>query len=196
MHVQIYVQPLARLVLSLLVVVFSLTLTACSPDRGSSEGDLNGSAGGAGTAVLQGGGATFPAPLYSKWLSEYSKANPGTRVDYQPTGSGAGIKGVQEGTIDFGGTDAPMTDEEMSKSIAPILHIPTVLGAVVLTYNLPGIAQPLRFSPNVVADIFLGRITRWNDARIAADNSGVNLPNAEINVVYRSDGSGTTSTLR
>jgi phosphate transport system substrate-binding protein len=142
---------------------------------------------------LQGAGATFPNPLYQKWLSEYGKLNPNVRMDYQSIGSGGGIKQIKEQTIDFGASDAPMKDEDLKSAPGEILHIPTVLGAVVLTYNLQGVPQRLRFSHDVIADIFLGKIKRWDDARIKADNEGVNLPATDITVVHRSDGSGTSA---
>ncbi|HEX6124902.1 MAG TPA: phosphate ABC transporter substrate-binding protein PstS [Pyrinomonadaceae bacterium] len=147
-----------------------------------------------GAVRLQGSGASFPKPIYEKWVSEYGKIYPNARVDYQSTGSSAGIKALQQQTADFGASDAPMTDEEMKAAQGgEVLHIPTVLGAVVLTYNLEGLTAPLRLSPQTVVDIFLGRIKKWNDPKIAADNPGVNLPATDITVVYRSDGSGTTS---
>lgn len=180
---------LSKMVLRALTVslacVLALAAVGCSGQRG------NGGAGG--TVRLQGAGATFPNPLYQKWLSEYSKLNPNSRIDYQSIGSGGGIKGVKEQTLDFGASDAPMSDEDLQAAPGKILHIPTVLGAVVLTYNLEGVNQPLRFSPDVIADIFLGKIKRWDDARIKADNPGVNLPAANITVVHRSDGSGTSA---
>ena len=159
----------------------------------SSGCGANNAGGGAGAVRLNGAGATFPYPLYQKWLSEYGKANPNIRIDYQSIGSGGGIKQIQEQTVDFGASDAPMKHEDLKKAPGEILHIPTVLGAVVLTYNLQGISQPLRFSPDVIADIFLGKIKRWDDPRIKADNPGVNLPTANITVVHRSDGSGTSA---
>jgi phosphate transport system substrate-binding protein len=140
---------------------------------------------------LNGAGATFPYPIYSKWFSEYS-ANHGIQINYQPVGSGAGIRQVTSGTVDFGASDGPMTDEQLAATKVKIQHIPTVLGAVVPIYNLQGVGGGLKFSPDVLADIYLGKITNWNDARIAKDNPGVNLPNTEIFVVHRSDGSGTT----
>jgi phosphate transport system substrate-binding protein len=174
---------LALLVLSL----FSLLIAAaCSGGRG-------GGADGTGAVRLQGAGATFPNPLYQKWLSEYGKINPNIKIDYQSIGSGGGIKQIQEQTVDFGASDAPMKDEDLKKAQSEILHIPTVLGAVVLTYNLQGVSQPLKFSPDVIADIFLGKIKRWDDARIKEDNPGVTLPAADIAVVHRSDGSGTSA---
>ena len=150
--------------------------------------------GGTGGAVrLQGAGATFPNPLYQKWLSEYGKINPNVRIDYQSIGSGGGIKQIKDQTIDFGASDSPMKDEDLKSAPGELLHIPTVLGAVVITYNLAGTAQPLRFSPDVLADIYLGHITKWNDPRIAADNAGAQLPASDITVVHRSDGSGTSA---
>src|SRR5437588_470346 len=134
-----------------------------------------GNGGSGGEIRLQGAGATFPNPLYQKWLSEYGKQNPNIKIDYQSIGSGGGIKQIQARTVDFGASDAPMTDAELKASPAELIHIPTVLGAVVITYNLQGIAKPLHFSPDVVADIFLGKITKWNDARIKADNAAANL---------------------
>ena len=152
-----------------------------------------GGSGGAGSVNLHGAGATFPNPLYQKWLSEYEKVQPSVKVDYQSIGSGGGIKQLKEQTIDFGASDAPMKDDDLKSAPGEILHIPTVLGAVVITYNLSGVNQPLRFSPEVLADIFLGKITKWNDQKIAADNPGVTLPAQNITVVHRSDGSGTSA---
>jgi phosphate transport system substrate-binding protein len=154
----------------------------------------NGGAGGTnGTVSLHGAGATFPNPLYQKWLSEYEKVKSNVRIDYQSIGSGGGIKQLKEQTVDFGASDAPMKDEDLKSAPGEILHIPTVLGAVVITYNLAGVNQPLRFSSDVIADIYLGKVTKWNDARIAADNPGVTLPANDITVVHRSDGSGTSA---
>src|SRR5213594_4719915 len=124
---------------------------------------------------LQGAGATFPNPLYQKWISEYGKANTNVKIDYQSIGSGGGIKQIQSRTVDFGASDAPMTDAELKASPGELIHIPTVLGAVALTYNLQSIPKPLRFSPEVIADIFLGKITKWNDPRIKADNPDASL---------------------
>jgi phosphate transport system substrate-binding protein len=173
---------------SALLTTFCLAFAfACSGARGPGGGP-------AGSAVdLRGAGASFPNPLYQKWLSEYSKSHPDTRVDYQSIGSGGGIKQIKEQTIDFGASDSPMKDEDLKGAPAEILHIPTVLGAVVLTYNLEGVKQPLRFSPDVVADIFLGKVKTWDDARLKADNPGVSLPAAALTPVYRSDGSGTSA---
>ncbi|HEY9284807.1 MAG TPA: phosphate ABC transporter substrate-binding protein PstS [Pyrinomonadaceae bacterium] len=161
--------------------------SACGP-RGA-----GGPAGGGAQARVQGAGATFPAPLYFKWANEYKKINAAAAIDYQSTGSGAGVKQFSEGTIDFGATDMAMSDDELRKVQGEVVHVPTVLGAVVLTYNLAGVSQPLKFSPETVADIFLGKIKQWNDPRIAADNAGVQLPDTQIGVVHRSDGSGTSA---
>lgn len=141
---------------------------------------------------INGAGATFPYPIYSKWFSEYSASHPGVEINYQSIGSGGGIRQVTSGTVDFGASDGPMTDEQIAQSKVKIVHIPTVLGAVVPIYNLPGVSEELKFAPDVLADIYLGKITNWNDARIAKDNPGVKLPNTDIIVVHRSDGSGTT----
>jgi phosphate transport system substrate-binding protein len=140
---------------------------------------------------LTAAGATFPYPIYSKWFSEYSAAHPGVEINYQSIGSGGGIRQVTAGTVDFGASDGPMTDAQLAESKVKIIHIPTVLGADVPAFNVSGIST-LNFSGDVLADIFLGKITMWNDARIAKDNPGVNLPNEKITVVHRSDGSGTT----
>ena len=145
----------------------------------------------AGSQDLNGAGATFPYPLYSKWFSDYARET-GVRINYQSIGSGGGIRQLTAGTVDFGASDAPMTDAEMAKLESPVLHLPTVLGAVVVTYNLPDVHDTLALSGPVLADIFLGKITKWNDSRIAALNPGVTLPSSDILVVHRSDGSGTT----
>jgi phosphate transport system substrate-binding protein len=137
-------------------------------------------------------GATFPAPIYQKWFGEYHTAHPDVEINYQAVGSGAGIKQLTDGTVDFGASDMPMTNEQIGAVKVKPLHFPTVLGAVVLSYNIPGVTTPLKFSPDVVADIYLGKITKWNDAKIANDNPGVKLPNEDIVVVRRTDGSGTT----
>jgi phosphate transport system substrate-binding protein len=141
---------------------------------------------------ITGAGATFPNPIYSRWFSEYSAAHPGVQINYQSVGSGAGIRQVSEKTVDFGASDGPMTDEQLSQSQVKLLHIPTVLGAVVPVYSIPGVDAELKFAPDVIADIYLGKITKWNDGRIAKDNPGVKLPDHQILPVYRSDGSGTT----
>jgi len=145
-----------------------------------------------GQADLNGAGATFPYPIYSKWFSEYHKLHSDIQINYQPIGSGGGIRQVIAGTVDFGATDGPMTDDQLREAKIKILHVPTVLGADVPAYNIPGVTAELKFTPQVLAGIFLGKITNWNDKAIAAANEGVSLPNQEIIVVHRSDGSGTT----
>src|SRR6266516_38493 len=166
--------------------LFAFTLAACSACS------PNGTKTDGGTIHLQGAGATFPNPLYQKWLSEYGKLYPNVRIDYQSIGSGGGIKQIQAQTVDFGASDAPMTDADLKASPGEILHIPTVLGAVVVSYNVASITQPLHLSPDVVADIFLGKIKKWDDPRIKQDNSGVTLPAADITVVHRAEASGTS----
>ncbi|MEO8560899.1 MAG: phosphate ABC transporter substrate-binding protein PstS [bacterium] len=141
---------------------------------------------------LTGAGATFPFPIYSKWFADYA-AKTNVKINYQSIGSGGGIRQLSEQTVDFGATDAPMSDAELAKAKGgPVLHIPTVLGAVVVTYNVPEVKRPLRLDGTTLADIFLGKITKWNDARIAALNPGVKLPATDLLVVHRSDGSGTS----
>jgi phosphate transport system substrate-binding protein len=141
---------------------------------------------------INGAGATFPYPIYSRWFTEYNKIHPEVKINYQSIGSGGGIRQVSEGTVDFGATDGPMTDQQIAEAKVKTQHIPTVLGAVVPVYNLPGINKVLNFSSDVIADIYLGKISKWNDGRIAKDNPGVNFPDKAILPVYRSDGSGTT----
>lgn len=145
---------------------------------------------------VTGAGATFPYPMYSKWFSEYHKSHPYTQINYVAQGSGAGISQVTQGTVDFGASDQPMTEAQLQKfreaRSTDILHVPTVLGAVVPTYNLPGVTEQLNFTSAALAGIFLGKITTWNDPAIASANPGVRLPATEIVVVHRSDGSGTT----
>jgi phosphate transport system substrate-binding protein len=141
--------------------------------------------------LINGAGATFPYPIYSKWFDEYARMDTGVRFNYQSIGSGGGIRQVTERTVDFGASDGPMTDEQLRKVPGELFHIPTVLGAVTATYNLAG-SPKLQFTPDVLADIFLGKITKWNDDRLARLNPGVSLPAQPIVVVHRSDGSGTT----
>ncbi len=146
----------------------------------------------AAQTTINGAGATFPYPMYSKWFSEYHKAHSEIQFNYQSIGSGGGIRQVLAGTVDFGASDGPMSDEQLSQAKVKILHLPTVLGAVVPAYNIPGVKGELKFTPAALAGIFLGKITTWNDKAIASVNPGVDLPNAPIIVVHRSDGSGTT----
>ena len=168
-----------------------LAVMACGKEQSGSSTDST-AAVSSGSVDLTGAGATFPTPLYSKWFSDYA-AKTGVRINYQSIGSGGGIRQVSEETVDFGATDGPMTEDEMKRAKGgPILHIPTVLGADAIIYNLPGVASGLKISPDVLADIFLGTIKKWNDPRIVALNPGVKLPSTDILVVHRSDGSGTT----
>jgi phosphate transport system substrate-binding protein len=177
---------LTRAACALLIVSLIALSAGCS-------GNSGGGGGGGGSIRLNGMGATFPKPIYDKWVSEYGKLNSNIRIDYQSQGSGAGIKGIQAQTVDFGASDAPMSDNDLKGAPGEILHIPTVLGAVVITYNLAGVSQPLQFSPETLADIFLGKVKRWDDAKIKADNAGVQLPAEDIRVVYRADASGTSA---
>lgn len=140
---------------------------------------------------LTGAGATFPYPIYSKWFTEYSSAHPGVEVNYQSIGSGGGIQQVTKGLVDFGASDMPMKDDQLASSPIKLIHIPTVLGAVVPIFNVPGV-DDIKFSPDVLADIYLGKISNWNDARIAKDNAGAKFPDQKIIVVHRAEGSGTT----
>lgn len=142
--------------------------------------------------LINGAGATFPYPIYSKWFDEYHKIQPQVQINYQSIGSGGGIRQVSELTVDFGATDGPMNDEQLGKAKIKLLHFPTVLGAVVPTYNIPVLTEDLRFTPDVLAGIYLGEVKRWDDPRIARANPGIKLPSANLVVVHRSDGSGTT----
>src|SRR5213075_1113810 len=135
---------------------------------------------------------TFPNIIYQDWILTYNKAHPDAQLNYQSIGSGGGIRQFSDGTVDFGATDAPMKDSAIAAIHGNVLHIPTVLGGDVPTYNLPDVKATLKFTPDVLADIFLGKITKWSDARIASANAAVKLPDADIVVVHRSDGSGTT----
>jgi phosphate transport system substrate-binding protein len=144
------------------------------------------------TVQINGAGATFPYPIYSKWFSEYNKLHPNIQINYQSVGSGAGIQQLIKQTVFFGATDGPMTAEQMQAAPGPVLHFPTVLGAVVPVYNIPNLTTELKFSGPLLADIFLGKITKWNDTAIAKLNPGVTLPATDITVAHRADGSGTT----
>ncbi|MGD0467690.1 MAG: phosphate ABC transporter substrate-binding protein PstS [Terriglobales bacterium] len=145
-----------------------------------------------GQTQLNGAGATFPYPMYSKWFSEYHRLHPDVEINYQSIGSGGGIRQVLNGTVDFGASDGPMTDEQLKEAKTKIVHIPTVLGADVPAYNVPGISGEIKFTPEALAGIFLGKIQNWNDPALTKVNPGVNFPNQQIVVVHRSDGSGTT----
>ncbi|MFO0587734.1 MAG: phosphate ABC transporter substrate-binding protein PstS [Polyangiaceae bacterium] len=169
-----------------------VALVGCSGGGGSAPAGSGSGSPAAGTAVaLTGAGATFPYPLYTKWVAEYDKANPGVAINYQSIGSGGGIRQITEKTVDFGASDAPMNDEQIGKAQG-IVHIPTCLGAVVLAYNIEGVSTGLKLTPDTLSGIFLGDIKQWDDPKLKADNPDVNLPQKPIATVHRSDGSGTT----
>ena len=170
-----------------------MVLAACGGGADNRSGPAAAASNQSGSgADLTGAGATFPQPIYSKWFNEYAQKT-GVKINYQAIGSGGGIRQLSEQTVDFGASDAPMSDAEMSKAKGgAIIHIPTVIGAVAVTYNVPGLTQPIRLTGPIVADIFAGTIKKWNDSRIAALNGGLKLPATDILVVHRSDGSGTT----
>jgi phosphate transport system substrate-binding protein len=149
-------------------------------------------AGVANAQNINAAGATFPEPIYAKWFTEYNQLHPNVKINYQAIGSGGGVLQTSQGTVDFGASDMPVTDDKLASAKIKFMHIPTVLGAIVPIYNVPGVTNDLNFSGDVIADIYLGKITKWNDPRIVKDNPGVNLPNKQILAVYRSEGSGTT----
>ena len=165
-------------------ILAAIALAGCQPAEGpkSSSNQIQ----------IIGAGATFPYPIYSKWFDEYQKVHPNVKINYQSIGSGGGIKQLTAQTVFFGASDSPMTDEQLKAAPGPVLHFPTVIGGVVPVYNVEGLAQPLRFTGPLLADIYLGKVKKWNDAAIAAANPGVKLPATDIAVVHRSDGSGTT----
>src|SRR6266480_25226 len=174
------------------IAALMLFAVACGKEGANNSGTASSSASTSGSVDLTGAGATFPYPIYSKWFSEYAQ-RAGVKINYQSIGSGGGIRQLQEQTVDFGASDSPMSDDELSKAKGgPVLHIPTVLGADVITYNVPGVNASLNLTPQAIADIFSGKITKWNDSRITSLNPGVALPASDILVVHRSDGSGTT----
>src|ERR1700685_17676 len=164
---------------SLLIVLLALGLSALALAQG-------------GTILLNAAGATFPYPIYSKWFDVYHNQHPNVQINYQSIGSGGGIRQLLAGTVDFGASDGPMTDEQLGQSKIKILHFPTVLGAVVPTYNVPGVSGDLNFTEEARGEIYLGTITKWNDPEIVKANPGVKLPGDDIVVVHRSDGSGTS----
>lgn len=183
-----------------LFITASLIFAACSGQPVGNQGSANS----AGTApateapkpsanVIAGQGASFPKPIYEKWVSEFGKVNTAMKFDYQANGSGAGQKAILAKTADFGASDAPMKDEDLKSASGEILHIPTVLGAVVLTYNLEGVKEPLKLTPENIADIYMGNIKKWNDEKLKKDNPSAALPDTDILPVYRSDGSGTSA---
>jgi len=178
-----------------------LVLAAFGPTFGCNKSTSSGSGEGSAAPAssqdalisLNGAGATFPYPLYSKWIAEYNKLYPNVRINYQSIGSGGGIRQIIAGTVDFGATDAPMKDDEAKQAPGKLLHIPTTIGAVVVSYHLPDLKEALKLAPEVLAEIYLGKINRWSDPKISADNPGAKLPDQPISVVYRTDGSGTTA---
>ena len=173
-----------------LIATNALALGGCWSTDGGADGTAESAGSGAGQITVTGAGATFPYPIYARWFSLYSAENP-VRVNYQSIGSGGGIRQMIEGTVDFGATDAPLTEEDLAQ-IPGTLSIPMVIGSVAITYNLPDVTTSLRLDAEVLAGIFLGEVTRWQDPRIMALNPGVNLPDRDIISVHRSDGSGTT----
>lgn len=176
----------------ILLIIFALSVAGfgCSGQK-TGEGP---SANSAGSSIrLQGSGASFPKPIYEKWVNEFGKVNANVKIDYQATGSGAGQKALLAKTADFGASDDPISDEDLKSAGAEILHIPTVLGAVVLTYNLEAVKEPLKLSAQNISDIYLGNIKKWNDERLKKDNPNVSLPDADILPVYRADSSGTSA---
>lgn len=176
-------------IIGTLLVLTALIGAACSGQQ--MGGGNTQSTNSGGTINLLGSGATFPKPIYEKWISEYGKINPNIKIDYQANGSGAGQNAIKQKTSDFGASDDPMKDEDLKDT--GLLHIPTVLGAVVITYNLPDVKEPLKLTPDVIAGIYMGNIKKWNDPKIKADNPNVNFPDTDISPVYRADSSGTTA---
>jgi phosphate transport system substrate-binding protein len=170
------------------ILVLALLCISCA----NSERTSADAPPAAGQVLLTGAGATFPYPIYSKWFDQYHRMFPQVQINYQSIGSGGGVRQITEGTVDFGASDMPMTDEQLQQSKTKILHFPTVLGAVVPAYNIPGVTQEINFTPEALAGIFLGKITKWSDQELRQANAGVNLPDKNIVVIHRSEGSGTT----
>src|SRR5262245_56853972 len=182
----------ARKWLGASVVVAAAALVACGGGGQPAAGESGVPPTSGATLRISGAGATFPYPIYSKWFDEYRKAHPNVEINYQSIGSGGGIRQVTNETVFFGATDGPMTDEQLKAAPDKILHLPTVLGADVPVYNISGVEAPLKFSGPLLADIFLGKVTKWNDRALAALNPGVKLPATDITVVHRAEASGTT----
>jgi phosphate transport system substrate-binding protein len=176
------------------VLSFTIAAAACGPgsEKTGQAPAGGGSPSAGGTIQINGAGATFPYPIYSKWFAEYNKLHPNVQINYQSVGSGGGIRQLTNETVFFGATDGPMTDEQLKSAPGTILHFPTVLGAVVPVYNIPDVQGELKFSGQLLADIYLGTVKKWNDPAIAKLNAGIKLPASDITVVHRSDGSGTT----
>jgi phosphate transport system substrate-binding protein len=185
--------PMARLrkITTLVVPALAIALGLCAL-LARTKRVISLPASPASRLQINAAGATFPYPIYSKWFDEYHRAHADIEINYQSIGSGGGIRQLLSGTVDFGASDGPMSDEQLHQAKEPILHFPTVLGADVPTYNIPGMTGTLKFTPEALAGIFLGRITKWNDAALTGPNRGVQLPASDIVVVHRSDGSGTT----
>jgi phosphate transport system substrate-binding protein len=179
----------ARRTLLILVALASFALVGCKHSSDKSQG----SSGGSKNITLNGAGATFPFPLYSKWMSEYNKLHPNIRINYQSIGSGGGIRQITAGTVDFGASDAPMKPAEEKKAPGKLFHIPTTIGAVVITYNIPGVTGTLKLTGDVIGNIYLGKIKKWNDKALTDLNPDAKLPDKDISVVHRTDGSGTTN---
>src|SRR3954471_7976642 len=176
----------------LVVLAGFLAITAMACGGGAPQQSTQQGSDPAGATVqINGAGATFPNPIYSKWFAEYTRQHPDVRINYQPIGSGGGVRQLTAQTVFFGASDSPMTDEQLKGAPGPVLHFPTVLGAVVPIYNLPGTSE-LKFTGPLLADIYLGKVRKWNDGAIAKENPGVTLPATDIAVAHRSDGSGTT----
>ena len=176
-------------VVSIVAFALGLAFTSCGSPTASSDSTK---AAPARQILINGAGATFPYPMYSKWFDEYHRKFPNIQINYQSIGSGGGIRQILEGTVDFGASDGPMTDEQLKQAKTKILHFPTVLGADVAAYNIPGITEELNFTSDALAAIFLGKIKKWNDPELKKANPSVSLPDKDIVVVHRSDGSGTT----
>ena len=187
--------PRAALVVSLavriLAIVTAIFLGACSGSNENATAGRTSSSAGAGIQV-NGAGATFPYPIYSKWFAEYNRLNPNVRINYQSLGSGAGIRQLSNRTVFFGASDQPMDEAELKAAPGKILHFPTVLGAVVPVYNLPGVTDEVKFTGPIIADIVLGKIRKWNDPALVKHNPGIALPDMDITLTHRADGSGTT----
>ena len=176
-------------------LALTLAVLAVGCGGGSTQPVTANNSGGSGSSQalqINGAGATFPYPIYSKWFSEYNTLHPNVRINYQSIGSGGGIQQISNQTVFFGATDGPMTDEQLKTAPGPVVHFPTVLGAVVPVYNIPDVTAELKFTGPILADIFLGKIKKWNDPALAKLNPGVKLPATDVTVVHRSDGSGTT----
>ncbi len=181
-----------------LLTALLLTLAACKGNQSTEAPAASGAAAAPApkkdeAISLNGAGATFPFPLYSKWISEYNKQNPNVKINYQSIGSGGGIRQIVAGTVDFGATDAPMKEEEAKQAPGKLFHIPATIGAVVVAYNVPELKSTLKLAPEVLVDIYAGKIKKWNDPKIKADNPDAKLPANEISVIYRTDGSGTSA---